>query len=82
MSDTVQYTIEIPADVHEQLSNTAQKSGLKVEDLIISSAEMVYAKPSQGIMKRVIRLISARNAAQIIANFPAIKRNKAASDES
>lgn len=76
MSDTVKYEIEIPAEVHEKLIKLQEQTGLTTTELLIGSSELIYKSPTQGVMKRIARLISARRFEAIMANFPAKTRGK------
>lgn len=71
------HQLELPARVYEQLSDISEKSGVSMDDLLIASADIFFRRPTQSLMRRVLRKAQEYRVERILQAFPApVKRAK------
>lgn len=71
------HQLELPARVYEQLSAISEKSGVSMDDLLIASADIFFRRPTQSLMRRVLRKAQEYRVERILQAFPApVKRVK------
>lgn len=74
MTEFTEITVSIPVTTYNQIADTAQKSGLNLDDLVGGACEMVYKNPTQSIIKRVLKMAQAQKIEKILAAFPKARK--------
>lgn len=70
MTEFTEITVSIPVDTYNQIAETAQKSGLNLDDLVGGACAMVYKDPTQTTIKRVLKMAQSLKIEKILATFP------------
>lgn len=70
-SGSYTHKLTLPVKVYEQLTSISAKSGVSMDDLLIASAEIFFRKPTQSLMRRVLRKAQEYRVERILSAFPA-----------
>lgn len=76
MGDYSEVFISIPDRVFAQLNEVSGQTGMSVDDLVAGACDLIYAHPTRGGLRRVLRRAHVFKIEKILANFPKSRRDE------
>lgn len=81
MLELMVVTVEVPVATYEQMKIAAKDTGMSVEQLGAGGLHVLYANPTEGNMKKVLRAVRDWQIDRIVAKYHRERKPKGETTE-